>query len=345
MPTIEFLPADKRVEAAHGTPLVTVARQAGIEIDLPCGGDGSCGRCVVRAKGGGVETASLGRIPSAAVASGYVLACRTRIQDDPVTIELPEKTESRGQFADQDEPSLIDPGLLPTKDEIAPLAQKWFLKTKPPQLDDGRSDVDRITQAIRDHRTIDEISCSLAAARSAATAVREENGRVTATLRVTDPGVRILEIEPGDTRARHYGVAVDVGTTSVAVQLVYLPTGAVLATESDYNGQIPCGVDVIGRINYAARPARLEELRTRVLETINHLIFEAAFSRGVNPGEICQAAVAGNTVMTHLLLGLQPEFIRLEPYTPTVLRPPMLCAADIGLGIGSEAPVELAPCV
>jgi len=345
MPTIKFLPADKRVEAAHGTPLVTVARQAGVEIDLPCGGDGSCGRCVVRTKGGGVETASLGRIPSAAVASGYVLACRTRIQDDPVTIELPEKTESRGQFADQDEPSLIDPGLLPTKDEIAPLAQKWFLKTKPPQLDDGRSDVDRITQAIRDHRTIDEISCSLAAARSAATAVREENGRVTATLRVTDPGVRILEIEPGDTRARHYGVAVDVGTTSVAVQLVYLPTGAVLATESGYNGQIPCGVDVIGRINYAARPARLEELRTRVLETINHLIFEAAFSRGVNPGEICQAAVAGNTVMTHLLLGLQPEFIRLEPYTPTVLRPPMLCAADIGLGIGFEAPVELAPCV
>jgi uncharacterized 2Fe-2S/4Fe-4S cluster protein (DUF4445 family) len=345
MPTIEFLPADKRVEAAHGTPLVTVARQAGVEIDLPCGGDGSCGRCVVRATGGEVETASLGRIPSAAVASGYVLACRTRIQDDPVTIELPEKTESRGQFADQDEPSLIDPGLLPTKDEIAPLAQKWFLKTQSPQLDDGRSDVDRITQAIRDHRRIDEISCSLAAARSAATAVREENGRVTATLRVTDPGVRILEIEPGDTRARHYGVAVDVGTTSVAVQLVYLPTGAVLATESGYNGQIPCGVDVIGRINYAARPARLEELRTRVLETINHLIFEAAFSRGVNPGEICQAAVAGNTVMTHLLLGLQPEFIRLEPYTPTVLQAPMLSAADIGLGIGSEAPVELAPCV
>ena len=345
MPTIEFLPAHKSIETSSGTPLVTVARQAGVEIDLPCGGDGSCGRCIVRASGGEVETESLGRIPSSAESSGYVLACRTRICDDAVTVELPEKPDAQGQFADHEARSLVDPELMPKADDIAPLVQKWLLRTQPPRLDDGRSDVDRLAEAIRSDHNVGEVSCALSAARSAAVALREEDGRVTATLRATQSGVRILNVEPGDATSRHYGVAVDVGTTSVAVQLVYLLTGAVLATESDYNGQIPCGVDVISRINYAAQSTRLEELRMRVLETVNRLVCKVAFSRGVNPGEICQAAVAGNTVMTHLLLGLQPEYIRLEPYTPTVLEPPILCAAEVGLGIGPEAPVELAPCV
>ncbi len=345
MPTIDFLPAHKSIEASSGTPLVTVARQAGVEIELPCGGDGSCGRCIVRASGGEVESESLGRIPSSAVSSGYVLACRTRICDDAVIVELPEKTDAQGQFADHEARSLVDPELMPKADDIAPLVQKWLLRTQPPRLDDGLSDVDRLAEAIRSDHNVGEVSCALSAAQSAAVALREEDGRVTATLRATQSGVRILNVEPGDATSRHYGVAVDVGTTSVAVQLVYLPTGAVLATESDYNGQIPCGVDVISRINYAAQSTRLEELRMRVLETVNRLVCKVAFSRGVNPGEICQAAVAGNTVMTHLLLGLQPEYIRLEPYTPTVLEPPTLAAGEIGLAIGTDAPVELAPCV
>ncbi len=345
MPTIEFLPAHKSVEAPSDTPLVTVARQASVEIELPCGGDGSCGRCIVRVTGGEVETESLGRIPSSAVSSGYVLACRTRISDDSVTVELPERTDAQGQFADHEARSLVDPELMPKADDIAPLVQKWLLRTQPPRLDDGRSDVDRLAEAIRSDHNVGEISCALSAAQSAAVALREEDGRVTATIRATKSGIRILNVEPGDATSRHYGVAVDVGTTSVAVQLVYLPTGAVLATESDYNGQIPCGVDVISRINYAAQPTRLEELRTRVLETVNRLVCKVAFSRGVNPGEICQAAVAGNTVMTHLLLGLQPEYIRLAPYTPTVLEPPTLAAGEIGLAIGTDAPVEVAPCV
>jgi uncharacterized 2Fe-2S/4Fe-4S cluster protein (DUF4445 family) len=269
-----------------------------------------------------------------------VLACRTRIRDRAVIVEVPERADVPGQFADSEARSLVAPDLLPKTDDITPLVVKRLLRVEPPRLDGGRSDVDRLAAAIGG-----EVTCSLPAARSAAVALREEEGRVTVSLGAAGGGVRILDVEPGDTTSRHYGVAVDVGTTSVAVQLVYLPTGAVLATESDYNGQIPCGVDVISRINFAARPGGLEELRSRVLETVNRLVCEAAFSRGVNPGEIRQAALAGNTVMTHLLLGLPPEFIRLEPYTPTVLEPPVLSAAEIGLGICPEAPVELAPCV
>jgi uncharacterized 2Fe-2S/4Fe-4S cluster protein (DUF4445 family) len=345
VPTVEFLPDHTTFEAPSGTPLVKVAQLAGVDIELPCGGEGSCGRCIVRATGGEVQTESLGRIPSSALSSGYVLACRTRVGDEAVTIELPARATTDGQFADAEARSLVDPALMPKADDIDPLVRKLHLRVPPARLEDGLGDVDRLLAALRRDRNVDEASCTLNAARSVASALREEEGRVTATVVPSHGGLRVLDIEAGDTTARHYGVAVDIGTTSVAVQLVYLPTGAILATESDYNAQIPCGVDVISRINFAAKPAGLGELQRRILETVNRLVCKVAFSRGVNPGEICQAAVAGNTVMTHLLLGLQPEHIRLEPYTPTVLRPPIVTAGEIGIGICDTAPVELAPCV
>lgn len=345
MPTVEFLPGHVTVEASPGTPLVSAARRAGVDLDLPCGGDGSCGRCIVHTSGGEVETESLGRIPPSAVSSGYVLACRTRIRDSAVTVELPVRSEAQGRFNDHEARSLVDPALMPTADEIDPLVEKWSVRVPPARLEDGLSDTDRLAAAIRRSRNIDDVRCGLAASRAAALALRENDGLVTVTVVREEGRLRVLDIEPGDTTSRHYGIAVDVGTTSIAVQLVYLPTGAVLATRSDYNGQIPCGVDVISRINYAARPGRLDELQGRVLETVNRLVCAAAFDKGINPGEICHAVVAGNTVMTHLLLGLPPEQIRLEPYTPTVLQPPTLTAVEIGLGIGAEAVVELAPCV
>jgi len=345
MPTVEFLPARASLEAQPGSPLVAVARRAGIELELPCGGDGSCGRCVVRTSGGGVDTEERGRIPRAAVAAGYVLACQTRVGDQPVTVELPDTIKSEGQFADQGAHSLVDPQLLPTAHDIDPLVKKISLKVTPPELEDGLSDVDRVAASIRHKTTLDQVSFALSATRRAAAALRQDDGRVTVTVLPSPNVVQVLDIEARDTSSRHYGVAIDVGTTSIGVQLVSLTTGAVLSTQSDYNGQIPCGVDVISRINYAARTERLAELQSRVLDTMNHLISQAAFSCGVNPGEICQAALAGNTVMTHLLLGLPPEFLRLEPYTPTVLEPPTMAAGEIGLGICPAAHVELAPCV
>lgn len=346
MPTIEFLPAHTEVEAPPGTPLVAAARTAGIDLELPCGGDGSCGRCIVRTTGGEVLTESRGRVPASAVASGYVLACQTRVHDGAITVELPDRARADGQFADDEEARLlVDTTLLPRADDLEALVEKWSLRVAPPHLEDGLSDVDRLTASIRAARSVDSVSCTLSAARTAAAALREEDGLVTVTVLTDDGGVRVLDIEPGDTTSRHYGVAVDIGTTSVAVQLVYLPTGAVLTTESDANDQIPCGGDVISRINYASRPEGLIELQRRVLDTVNRLICRAAFGRGINPGEICHAAISGNTVMTHLLLGLPPEQIRLAPYTPTVLQPPTVTAAELGLAIGAEAPVEFAPCV
>ncbi len=110
----------------------------------------------------------------------------------------------------------------------------------------------------------------------------------------------------------------DVGTTTMSVQLVFLPLAEVITTRSDYNDQVTCGLDVISRINYARKPERLEELRQRVIKTINTLVKQATESHNIDPKEICNAVISGNTTMVHLLLGLNPEYIRLEPYTPTM---------------------------
>ncbi|MCX7935354.1 MAG: ASKHA domain-containing protein, partial [Planctomycetota bacterium] len=181
--------------------------------------------------------------------------------------------------------------------------------------------------------------------RAMADALRAQNGRVTVTL-IREPGhLHVIRIEAGDATTRHFGIAVDVGTTTVAVHLIHLALGRILATRSDYNGQIPCGLDVISRINYAARPGGLDELRQRVLDTVNRLIAQAAASHGVAPEEITNAVVSGNTTMTHLLLGLKPEYIRLAPYVPTVLEVPYLTAAEVGLCINPDSWVYFSPAV
>jgi uncharacterized 2Fe-2S/4Fe-4S cluster protein (DUF4445 family) len=345
MPTIEFQPAGRTVEVSRGTGLLEAAREAGVEIELPCAGEGTCGRCVVRVTGE-VASESAGRLPEPAIEEGYVLACTATILDTPLTVEVPDPSSSaRGQFAEDDTHRLVDHDLLPSREDIEPVVVKWVLQIPPAQLEDGLSDLDRVAASIRGMHDAHRVSWALPAMRTAACAVRGDHGRVTVTAVRADEELRVIQIEAGDETDRHFGAAVDLGTTSVAVQLVDLNDGEVLATRSDYNHQISCGDDVISRINYASRPERLDYLRARAVETINRLLCEVAFDLGANPAEIAAVVVSGNTVMTHLLLGLPPEHIRLEPYTPTVLRPPMLTASDLGLGVCADAPVLMSPCV
>lgn len=346
MPVVEFLPSCKTVDVAPGTELLDALRQAGVEIDVSCGGKGTCGKCVVRIAGGKADFDGTGTLPAEAVAEGYVLACRTRVLAEPLTVEVPQRVGwEGGKFSDTDETHLVHPELLPKEADLDPLAVKWLVSVAPPQLESGLSDLDRLTRAIQQQWGKLEVICSLQVLRQLADALREQDGRATATI-IREPGhLHVIRIEPGDTTTRLFGLAVDVGTTTIAVQLIDLTRGRILATRTDYNAQVACGLDVISRINYARRPDRLEELRSRVLGTINQLVQQVAGSGGVQPPEICNAVVSGNTTMVHLLLGLKPEYIRLHPYTPTVLQTPYLAAGPVGLEIDPEAWVYVSPCV
>jgi uncharacterized 2Fe-2S/4Fe-4S cluster protein (DUF4445 family) len=347
MPLVTFLPAGENIEAEAGTELMDAAKALGLAVDAPCGGKGTCGRCMVRIVSGNVEADSLGALDKDEVAAGFVLACRTRVGRAPVTVELPEiSSKTGGKFIENAEESLlVKKELMPAEWNYGPMTVKWLLDVPPPLPGDGLSDLDRLSASIQGQWGRKEVCFPLSVIRQVASAIRADGGRATVTL--IDEGARlnVVGIEAGDATTRHYGIAVDVGTTTIAVELVQLHEAKIVEVATDYNDQIECGLDVISRINYASRPQRLKELREKALATVNRLVRRVCEDSGLKPREISTAVVSGNTVMTHLLLGLDPEYIRLEPYVPTLYRASGIPASDIGIDINRESWVRISPSV
>lgn len=347
MTKIVFTPSRHTVEVKPGTSLLAAIREAGVEMDAPCGGEGSCGKCIVRIESGDHETDSLGILPDTALKEGYVLACKTQVREGTVTVEIPELVgRIGGKFVDDEDGDWqIHDDLLQMQGALDPLVQSIYYTVPKPQLEDGLSDLDRLLRCMQNEGGRNGIDVPISVLRSLADALRGDDGNVTVSLVRSPHGSRVIDVEPGDRTARQYGIAVDVGTTTVAVQLVVLTTATILATRTDYNAQISCGLDVISRIHYAREPLRREELRIRVLSTINNLIRKAALNHEVSLHEIRAAVIAGNTTMVHLLLGLNPEYIRLEPYTPTVHTMPLCTADEVGIHIHPRAPIQICPSV
>ena len=142
--------------------------------------------------------------------------------------------------------------------------------------------------------------------------------------------MKIIALEPGDTTREHYSLAIDVGTTSVWGQLLDLNQRRVLAEASDYNAQVNYGDDVISRIVYSQKPGGLKKLQDVIVDTLNGIIRELKAQSGINLDRVSHMTVAGNTVMTHLLLGLDPKFIRESPYTPVASLVPPFRAGELG---------------
>ncbi|MCP4751694.1 MAG: DUF4445 domain-containing protein [Proteobacteria bacterium] len=347
MPRITLQPSGKAIDVQPNTELQDAVRQVGLEIDTPCGGKGTCGNCVVRVVDGEVAAQNLGKLSPIAVNSGYVQACQTAIKQSDVTIEVPEHLGRKGgQFADTTRDlELVDGSLLPKIWQRNPYVVKFFIDVPEPRPEDGMSDLDRLIRLIQLDWGQKKIEVPLAVIRLLADSLRVYNGKVTVAMTQTSEKHTIIDLKPGDCADRNFGVAVDIGTTTISAQLVSLPQAEILASRTDYNDQISCGLDVISRINYAQQSNRLEELCLRVLDTVNRLILGTAKESGVEKEEICNAVVSGNTTMIHLLLGLPPEQIRLAPYTPTVLEIPYLPAAEIGLDIHPRSPVHLSPAI
>jgi uncharacterized 2Fe-2S/4Fe-4S cluster protein (DUF4445 family) len=280
-------------------------------------------------------------------AEGYALACRAWVTDQALEIMVLEESEAADASRTQAilSAGLVHPDLLPKPGQLKPLLDKVLLKVESPAKGEPSPDLDRLSQAIEKQFGEVGISCPLSVLRLVASTLRQESGKVTATLLNQGGTCRIVHLEPGDRTGRHFGLAVDVGTTTVVVQLVDLKAFKVASTAADYNSQVDCGLDVISRINYAHRPDRLEELRQKILSTLNRLVGLAATAAQVERHEISEAVISGNPTMTHLLLGLEPEYIRLDPYVPTVLQVPGLTAGDMGLEILPQGRVSLSPAV
>jgi len=347
MPVVTFTPSGESVEVETGTDLLTAARRAGVRLDSPCGGEGSCGDCAVRLISGDVETQGPGVLSQTEADDGFVLACSSWVESTPVTLEVPEQ---KGTVAGAPvEPlaytDLVQDELLPAAGDLDPICVRAHLTVPEPRPGEGRSDLDRLLTALGARSGGAEVETPLPVLRRVAEVLRAESGEVTVTFARSPGRCRLIDIEVGHGPLEQHGVAVDLGTTIVGLRLVRLPTGETVASLSDYNAQIDCGLDVISRINYARGEGRLEELRERVLGTINGLIRRIASRSEVRAEEIREVRVSGNPTMAHLLLGLNPEYIRIEPYTPTLHELEPMTAAEVGIVVHPLAPVTISPSV
>jgi uncharacterized 2Fe-2S/4Fe-4S cluster protein (DUF4445 family) len=348
MAEVTFLPQQVIVTVPDGSALLDAAKIAGIHAETPCGGRGLCRKCHVRVESGSVEFDYHGKLPEALARDGIVLLCMARLGSGPVTIRAFAAEEEQGHFVSADNDlALVDSALIP-ESPFSPFVDEMEIQVKPPVSGDGLSDADRLLAAAADlplpagGLPVRPDSLTLDMLRKLPETLREKDGRV--AIRFMDTGrERILLDVRAKSPEKQYGIAADIGTTTVAVLLADLADGRVIGSKTEYNAQVSCGLDVISRINYARKPQRLQELREKVLGSLNGMIAALAAQHGIDPLEIDNASVAGNTTMIHLLLGIPPEYIRLDPYTPAVYAPPPCKAGDIGIGIWPGTPVFFAP--
>jgi uncharacterized 2Fe-2S/4Fe-4S cluster protein (DUF4445 family) len=220
-------------------------------------------------------------------------------------------------------------------------------------MDDQTDDWSRLQTAFRLQQRFENVTCSLSLLQRMGDILRAGEWNVTAVVDVanilesseSNRSVRLIDLQPGlvDEYSPLWGAAIDIGTTTVSLWLVDLVTGQVRAQVAEYNGQIARGEDVISRIMYASKNGGGQDLRDRVLDTINHLAETACKRVNAKPEIIVKATIAGNSTMMHLLLGIPAGSIRLSPFVTVVNHPPVMMARDVGLLINSEASVDCLP--
>jgi uncharacterized 2Fe-2S/4Fe-4S cluster protein (DUF4445 family) len=352
--TVVFQPEGTEVQVESGTNLLEAAAEAGISINSLCGGEGVCGKCRVQITRGEARPTrhSIRFLSLEEINAGFVLACQTEVKDDlevrvPPESRLEEEqiltTENVVSYEAPEDLQLGDTSDIPSQ-LYMPLTRKVLLSLPEPSLTDNVADLDRIYRALRKMMDAPHLETSQTTLRGLARLLRESQWRVTATLHPSnDHCVEIRSLEPGDVCAQNYGIACDIGTTTIAAQLVDLRTGACLGTEASHNQQARYGEDVISRMIFACSRDGMSPLHQGVLDTVNALIDTLLEKHGVAPDNVTAMVAAGNTTMTHLFLGLEPCTIRLEPYIPTANLFPPTSAAELGLHIHPRAVVASMP--
>jgi len=334
---VSFFPGSTSVEVDDGATVLDAAVAAGVPVNSVCGGKGTCGKCVVIVDGPTAMTGK-GNLSDEEVGLGYRLACLTEVKGD-LTVFVPEGSQVREQ-------QIMTTYRKEEAGKLSPLAERRMADMPAPSLDDSTADLERFLNALG----VPDLEVPLPLLKRLPRTLRDSGWRVSALIGRTDRGRRLMDVRSAAQSPKEYGIAVDIGTTTVVAELVDLSTGDPVAQSSDYNRQIVAGEDVLSRIAFAEEKGagRLTEL---VLDTINGLVGQLCEERdekrryhsGICGDDIVAVSVGGNTVMTHLFLGLDPKNIRYEPYIPTAGIPPITRAQEVGLRVHPEAPVYCVP--
>jgi uncharacterized 2Fe-2S/4Fe-4S cluster protein (DUF4445 family) len=326
---VTYQPFDRTTRVPPGTTLFSAAHWIGLPIDSTCGGRGTCGKCKVRVLEGASEvtTADHRLLRKDEVENGWRLSCQARIYEDMIC-EVPQLLRV---------PKAATMGLSRLV-IIDPNVRKVYLELTEPDLHDQRSDVTRLRDALTAEGH--DMSASVPVLRTLPKALRDSGFKVTAVL----AGEHLVAVEPGDTTEECFGVAFDVGTTTLVGTLMNLRTGMAAAVRSTLNGQAPFGADVISRISHAMNGAdSIEELRNAVVATMNGILDELYRETGITPERTYEAVVVGNVTMLHLLLGIDPTPISMMPFTPAFMDALSVPASEVGLRIHPAGYIQTLP--
>ncbi|UCE15677.1 MAG: DUF4445 domain-containing protein [Candidatus Bathyarchaeota archaeon] len=328
---IFFDPMNREIEVERGTNLLSAIREAGIRIESICGGKGECGKCKVILKKGEVSSLSTSyrkHLSPQQISEGYRLACQIRVLSDS---EFTIPVESR-----IDRPKILL-SMEMVIDRLYPASKKYLMKPSP----------FRSFEQMLLHRSIrlegysgptpkvdDKVHNKLLSL--------ESEEPVTVTLTSTNNYPEIINVESGNRTSSNYGLAIDVGTTTVAVLLVDLINGKVLGRESGLNRQITYGEELIPRIAFADEPDGLQKLQLEIVKSINKIVDKLASRVGVKNQEITDLCVGGNTVMNHLLAEMDPTYLSMA--NVEVSRSPIIKKSrTLGIHTNPEAYVYCLP--
>jgi uncharacterized 2Fe-2S/4Fe-4S cluster protein (DUF4445 family) len=325
--TLRFDPSGTTVRVPPGVTLFDAASWNGIAIDSTCGGHGTCKKCRIRIADGDVPAGSLDAraFTPAELGDGWRLACRAQAECS-LRIDVPPLvTRPKAATVGVGRQVILHPAL-----------QKRYVELGEPALDDQRTDLQRLQDAVDDL----ELRAEPGVLRRLPRVLRQSDFRVTAVV-VDD---LLIDVEPGDTTADQHAIAFDLGTTTVVATLIDVTTGTPLAVRSMLNKQQPFGADVISRISATMLdPNALERLRTLSAETLQELADEVCAEGGIASAQVYEVALAGNATMTAIALGIDPEPMGVAPFIMAAQSYPEMPAGELGLQLHPGARANVFP--
>ncbi len=344
---IALMPSGRKGKVPRGANLLKVAEELGVELESICGGRQTCGKCQVVVEDGhfpkhGITSNADHLSPPTAREIEYSqehrlqgrrLACAAEVLGD-VLISVPEESQARKQ--------VIAKAASERSIEIDPAVRQVYVEVQPPDLSDPRGDWERLQAALEDQWELTGLSLDSSVLTTLQSALREGDFAVTVNIWQDREVLRVL---PGYQEGL-YGLAVDIGSTTVVAHLCDLRTGAVLATEAAMNPQVRYGEDLMSRVSYAnGDPQGLSRLHRAVIRTLNELAEKATKTAGLAQDDILEAVVVGNPVMHHLFLGIHPRELGGAPFTPAVGSALDLKARDLGLDFHPAARLHTLPLI
>lgn len=353
-PLVIFTPSGKRGRVAAGTAVLAAARQIGVDLDSVCGGRGICSKCQVTPAYGefpkhGVTVAEDALSPWNAVeeryrekrglAPGRRLGCQALIESD-IVIDVPPESQVHKQ--------VVRKRAEARRIVMDPATRLYYVEVTPPDMHEPSGDLQRLEKALAEQWSLANVKGDLRTLQMLQPALRKGDWKVTCAVYTGDGlgEARILHVWPGFYDGSIYGLAIDVGSTTIAGHLCDLQSGEVIASTGLMNPQIRFGEDLMSRVSYAMlNPNGAAEMTRAVRGALNALVEQAAAEARIDPELIFEAVIVGNPIMHHLLLGIDPTELGQAPFALATAASLVLWATEIELRLHPDARIYILPCI